>query len=219
VSAEVQVARCPCGELTGYRCGLCKRCRMRQFGQSTRKYQWTPDLREELKRAYRGRGSELSAALGRLASKTKWPRHALKYEAIRLGIVFADPRRFWRSEEVEYLAERLGSVGIRQVAKHLRRSVSSVEAKADRLGLSCRVREGYNMADLAQVFGVSRHQVQSWLRRGLFGRIEQVQGNRVTEASVVRFLRKYPLDYSLRRIDEEWFKGLMFGYLADEGKV
>ena len=38
----------------------------------------------------------------------------------------------------------------------------------------------------------------------------RVQQGRVTEPSIIKFLREHPEEYRLSRVDEAWFKGLLF---------
>jgi hypothetical protein len=209
VTREVQVGLCPCGELTGYKEGLCSACRMREFGQARRKYHWTPELHAMLKRAYCGKRPDLSRALDALARRTGWPRYIFKTEAVKLGITAARPHRAWIQSEIDYVAERIGVVSVRQIAKRLRRSVVSVQSKAEALRLSRRPHEGYNMADLQRAFGVHANTVRRWMERGLFGKIHDVIGHRVNEQNVILFLRKYPYEYDLRRIDKEWYRSFV----------
>jgi hypothetical protein len=190
---------------------------MRQFGQGKRKYHWTPELHGMLKRAYCGNKPQLGRALDALMKKTGWPRHALTYEAIRLGIVTADHRRPWTLQEIVYISERLPSDGIKRVAKALKRSVGSVQAKAERISISSRVSEGYTIADLSLVFGEHCHKIARWMDRGLFGRVQELSGRRVGERAVAEFLRRHHCEYDLRRIDGDWFKAMVFGYLAEYG--
>jgi transposase-like protein len=216
LDGRAQVGLCECGDLTGYRSGLCARCRMKALNQDRRKYRWTPELREELRRAYRqANKATITAALDRLEGMTGWPRKTLTDEARKLGIATRGRARGWTDEEVEYLRERAGAESVYRLARKLKRSVWAVRGKAQRIQWSLRVREGYNMQDLERAFGVDYGKVASWMRRGLFGRSRQLQGLRVSEASVIRFLRDHSAEYELRRVDEEWFKSMTFGYLSD----
>lgn len=202
--------RCECGEMVEGAGEMCRRCRGRKFGQARRKYKFTVELREELRRVYTGNKREITDGLSRLVARTRWPRHAFKYEAIRLGIVTNDHRRAWLRDEIEYLSERIGTVKVTTIAKHLRRSVESCIAKVERLHLSRRPREGYNAADLALAFGVHHQVISRWMDRGLFGRVSRNGGKRVAETSVMRFLRRHVHEYDLRRVDQVWFKSMIF---------
>lgn len=191
-------------------------CRGRALGRAKRKYHFTPELLEELFRAYCGNKRELSAALDVLQRKTHWPRWAFKLEARRRGWITADHRRPWTREEIERLREMLGTRPVKAIARALGRSPESVEAKAEKLRLSRRVREGYTIEDLAQCFGTYRAKVRHWIERGLLGRpVRNGIAVRVHERSVLRFIREHAAEYDLRRVDQTWFKGMVFAPWGD----
>jgi hypothetical protein len=48
--------------------------------------------------------------------------------------------------------------------------------------------------------------VKKWIKMGWV----RLQDNRLTEASVAKFLRDHPDEYKLNRVDEAWFKGILF---------
>jgi DNA-directed RNA polymerase specialized sigma24 family protein len=191
-------------------CGACRECRMREFGQARRKYHFTEELRDELRRVYCGNRAEIAAGLDRLMRRTGWPRHAFIFEASRLRIATRQ-RRIWSAAETEYLAEHLGQVSVTQIARNLGRSVQSIESRAERLRFSRRAAEGYTAEDLQRVFGASYYTVRRWMERGLLGKIHDVQGRRVTTENVLRFARKHPHEYDLRRVDQTWYKAMLFG--------
>jgi hypothetical protein len=158
-----------------------------------------------------GGKAELTAGLDQLQRRTGWPRSALKLEAKRLGITSSDHRRGWTREEVEYLREEIGTSTPTKIARRLGRSVESVIAKAERMRLSRRAQDGYNVADLALAFGVHHRVVQRWMDRGLLGRVMRNCGKRVAEDGVMRFLTRHIHEYDLRRVDQVWFKSMVFG--------
>jgi hypothetical protein len=49
------------------------------------------------------------------------------------------------------------------------------------------------------------------MERGVFGQVKDVQGYRVSEKAVVKFLIEHPDKYDLRRVDQGWFKAVLFG--------
>lgn len=109
----------------------------------------------------------------------------------------------------------------RQIARKPKRSTMAVTVKADWLKVSIRIREGYKISDLAEVFGVHHHRVETWARRGLLGKAHRLGGDqgdiRFTEANVVRFIREHPREYHLGRVHRVWFKAMIFGYPAECG--
>jgi hypothetical protein len=176
-------------------------------------------MTEELRETYLARNKrELSKGLRKLEARYKWPGHAFRAEASRLGLSQGGHRRGWTAAEEDYLRERVGIVNVGKIARSMKRTVLSVECKADKLQLSVRVREGYCVADLCEVFGAHYSTVRSWMRRGLFGKVkEEGISLRVAERDVHRFLRTHAREYDLRRVDQVWFVAMVFGHLAGRG--
>jgi hypothetical protein len=128
--------------------------------------------------------------------------------AQEMGLSFN--RREWTAEEDGFLADHIGILTARVIAARLKRSMGSVRDRASHLALSARVQEGYNISDLAGVLGVGAPTARGWMRRGLLGAVREREGLRVSEDAVVRFLRRYPGEYDLRRVDQTWFKSMVF---------
>jgi hypothetical protein len=183
-------------------------------GLNHRKYFWTDELREDLRAAYAaGNKTRLTAGLDKLNKRVpKWPRSALKYEARRLGIETADHRRPWTKEEQTYLEDSLGVVSIKGIARHLKRSHESVASRADKLGLSRRAKEGYDISDLAALFGATYPEIKRWMDRGYLGKVHENIGNghRVMPENVRRFAERHIHEYDLRRVDQLLFKLMIF---------
>lgn len=191
--------------------GLCRDCRCRGLGQARRKYFFTPDLLDTLQLAQAGKKPEITARLDALCGKTGWPRHAFQAEAARRGWTRSGSRP-WQPEELEYLLEKLGTFCVKRIARKLRRSAESVESKAEKLHLSRRLREGYNLADLGECFGEHHFKIRRWADRGLLGKVHAHGGEqRVAERNVVRFINRHASEYDLRRVDQVWFKAMVFG--------
>jgi hypothetical protein len=68
------------------------------------------------------------------------------------------------------------------------------------------VSTNYSQQDLEQLLGVGRSRVCQWIKNGWL----QLLNGRVTEKSVAKFLRLHPEEYQLSRVDEAWFKGMLF---------
>lgn len=180
-----------------------------------------PHVLEELRAAYVGGLREVSANLNRIAAQTGIPKKRLQYHARRHGWHCQTERRPWKPAELEYLQEKLGSVSLTQIARGLKRSVISIQVKAMRLKRSLRLTAGYNVSNLADVFGVHHTRVESWARRGLLGKQHGRTGHggniRFTEANVIRFIRSHACEYDLGRVDQTWFKSMVFGSLSGFG--
>ncbi len=182
-----------------------------------RKYEFSAELLDELQRAYCVRSKrELTAALDRLERMVGWPRWTFIVEAKRRGWITADHRREWTAEETARLREMMGRRSVKAIARALGRTHESVKSKACALELSARVREGYTIEDLVQCFGTRRGKVRHWIERGLLGRVTRNGIEvRVSERFVARFIREHAAEYDLRRVDQCWFKGMVFAPLGD----
>ncbi|MBM3774839.1 MAG: hypothetical protein FJW37_06690 [Acidobacteria bacterium] len=191
---------------------------MRAIGQEREKYAFTAELVDDLRRAYDRRNRRhLSRSLDRLVRRTGWPRHAFTAEARRRGWSTQE-RRPWTERELRYLREHAAGAPLPAIARKLRRPVESVRSKADQLALARRVGDGYTISDLQTVFGVTSEKVRLWLGRGLFGAVHEGRhATWVTSRHVIRFLRKHPSEYDLRRVDQAWYKGMLLGELAGYG--
>jgi hypothetical protein len=122
-----------------------------------------------------------------------------------LGLSFCSKRR-WTDDEIESLCEASGTVSTSHIAKRLGRTYYSVRAQITKMGLTARVSADYSQQDVEQLLGVGRKRVCQWINHGWL----QLLNGRVTERSLARFLRVHPEEYRLSRVDEAWFKGILF---------
>jgi DNA-binding CsgD family transcriptional regulator len=124
--------------------------------------------------------------------------------AAALGL--GQSRKRWSESEVEVLSEAAGRLSKAAIAKKLNRTYWSVKAEFSKLELQSRLRDGYSQGDVAYLLGASPRSVRKWVRSGWL----RLQGSRITEASLSRFIRTHAEEYQLSRVDEAWFKGLLF---------
>jgi len=186
---------------------LCHSCRMRSRPAAGRKFIWTIELDSILCRAYRNAHTrvELSTNLNNLQKSTGFTRNVILDRAVQLGLAFST-RRPWTAEEMQILEERAGQFTPKALAAKLNRTHASVKAKMKERGLSARVSEGYTQNDLRQLLGVSMRSMEKWLSLGWLRVVQE----RIPEATVIRFLRLHSEEYHLGRVDQAWFKGLLF---------
>ncbi len=187
--------------------GLCHRCRVTGRQNPNKRFCWTTDLDNALARAYRSACTrrELSSNLSHIQRLSGFTRVVILSRAAVLGLSFA-VRRPWTETEIESLREDLGTRSQSQIAKRLGRTYYSIKAQVARMALSARVSTDYSQQDVQQLFGVGRKRVCQWIRN----RWLHLLGGRVTERSLERFLRLHPDEYQLSRVDEAWFKGMLF---------
>jgi hypothetical protein len=86
-----------------------------------------------------------------------------------------------------------------------------VKHRGEALQISQRPRQGYCLKELCEAMGVGPAIVSGWLRRGLLGKVRKHGGLRASDEAVEAFLRRFPAEYDMRRVAQEWFKGVIFG--------
>jgi hypothetical protein len=203
------MAKCKqCGGIKAGKDGRCNSCRLSKHNKDRRKYHWTPALLAELEACYSGARCQVTDRLTELQRKTKWPRWALINEAAARAIRFT-VRQPWLPEEDAALLELAGTAPPGEIARRTGRTRKAVERRAERLGASRRP-EGYTVAELMGVLGAEKKPTISMIRAGMFGQACG-RGGRVSEAAVMQFLARHPHAYDLRKVDQVWFKSLMFG--------
>jgi len=192
--------------------GLCRRCWVASIRARRATRLWTPAIHTELRLAYaQPTKTACSAALTQLQTRTGWPRHAFVAEARRLNIV-REIRRPWTQAEDRILENALGESSAAQIARRLNRSVESVQARAALLDLSSRVRAGYAIKDLRDILGAPYARVREWIDAGLLGEAKATPtGLRITDESLVRFIRQNISLLDLRRTDQTFLKGILNG--------
>jgi hypothetical protein len=189
--------------------GLCMACRM----DKRRKYVWTPALDAELRTIYATTNSRasLSAALRAFKTRMGWPRGPIAIRAVELGITVI--KKYWSPAELEFLRQNAGRRSMYFITAKLKRSMQGVRCQLQRMGLPTRFEDGYSISALAEVFGVSNRTVARWISR----RWLRPDMGLVPETLVRKFLRQHAEEYDLRRVDQAWFKGMIFpsfGYHA-----
>lgn len=186
---------------------LCHSCRILSRQPAGRKFIWTSELDEILRRAYKNanKRQELSTNLNNFQRTSGFTRNVILSRAVQLGLSFST-RRPWTKEEIEVLEARAGQASVKALAVKLKRTHSSVKAKLKQTGLSARLGEGYTQDDLRELLGASTQSIKHWLA---WGWLRMVQG-RIPEASVLKFLRLHSEQYHLGRVNQAWFKGLLF---------
>jgi hypothetical protein len=186
---------------------LCHSCRMMGRSPAGRKFAWTSQLDETLQRAYKNAHTraELSANLSHLQRRAGFTRNVILSRAVELGLSFST-RRSWTADELRTLEDLAGRTTLKALSLKLNRTHASIKGKVKELGLSVRFNEGYSRDDLRQLLGVSARSIQSWLAAGW---LRTVRG-RIPETSVIKFLRLHSEQYHLGRVDQAWFKGLLF---------
>jgi hypothetical protein len=196
-----------CGDLSGSPGDqLCHGCRIKNRPNPKQRFSWTPDLDGQLRIAYQEARDrrELTQSLSALQKRTGFTRVVVLSRATMLGL--SSPSKRWTAGELEMLGELAGTLSKSAIARRLGRSYWSVKAQCSRLCIQSRVTSGYSRADVEYLLGVGARSIRKWIKLGWL----RVQDDRITEASMMKFLRDHPEEYRLNRVDEAWFKGLLF---------
>lgn len=166
-----------------------------------------------LRAAWRNAGDKykLTAAISDATRRIGYPRYILLLRAQRMGLTF-DTRHKWEKWEEEYLLQNAGVLSIKSMQRKLGHGWSAIASKIDSMGLRYGIKEGMSAADLATGFGVAHQTVKKWEDIGIIKRGGKGHPNpdRFSDATVRAFAAKYPDMYDLRRVDQEWYKALLF---------
>jgi len=196
----------------------CSKCRADRQRRAKLKYTWRPEFDAFLKAQYFGGLNRRFQVLNRMIRMTGLPRWYIKRQAARLGLTMKMDRRPWTQGELKLLEHLVGRVSAATIAKRLHRPESSVVNKLKRLGTSRRVREGYTMRDLEQCLGEDHHKISMWIANGwLRDRLQGTKrhggnGNdihRIREKDILNFVRNYPQEINLGKVDQLWFLDLV----------
>jgi len=197
-----------CGSVKGYpKDGLCNRCRIASRPNPNKRFLWTAEHDAALRRAYQNVSSrfELTSNIDHVQQVSGFTRCVVLLRASELGLSFCR-RQAWSAAEINIVRENLGGLSKASLARKLGRSYYSLKALCSRLNLSSRITEGYSHSELAELLGVSPKTVRKWVENGWL----LVRSGRISEQSTERFLKSYPEEYDLRRVDATWFKGMVF---------
>lgn len=210
MGAPKQYVRCQqCGRPDGW--PVSRRCMRCAHGGrfAWRKYPaWTEERDQVVREAYQAgtNKSLLSAALTRATAKLAVPRYIVRFRASELGLTH-DTRRPWTAAERAIVEQWAGSKSLPWIVRRLPgRSLTGLRAFMGNNRLRWKVEAGYSMGDVVRILGVSFLTVQKWRDSGLL----VVKAGRVSEGSLRRLVFEHPELYTLRKVDEVWFKGVVF---------
>lgn len=193
-------------------------CREKREQSSKPKYVWRAEYDAHLKAHYFGGLNRRFQVLNRMIRLTGLPRWYIKRQAARLGLTMHMDRRPWTRAEMDLLDKLVGRVTSATIAKRLRRPESSVVNKLKRMGTSRRVRDGYTMRELELCLGEDHHKIAQWIKNGwLQDRLQGTRrhdgnGNeihRIREKAILNFIRDYPQEINLGKVDQTWFLDLV----------
>ena len=147
----------------------------------------------------------LTLAINDAVRRIGYPRYIVRMRAQRLGLTF-DTRHKWEPWEERYLMQNAGVISPKRMQRALGHGWTRIEAKMASMGLRAAIREGMTVRDLCMGTGASHHTVAKWEANGWLRRY----GGRFSEATVRTFVQEHPEQYDLRKVNQEWFKALLF---------
>jgi hypothetical protein len=218
--AESGAAKCrECDDPAQGRDGLCRSCRgylsaKANFAERPgTKYVWDKKNDLHLRWCYNHTGrKELSLALTRLANELGYPKGALRRRAEQLGLTMWSHVR-WTPQEIVVLEEYAGNRTVGWITRKLKaktgigRSYNAVKCKAEQIGRSLRLVDGYTQNDLIDLLGTTHFTMRNWYGKGW---LVADDNGRVSEAQIRSFLRQHPQEWHFKRVDEAWVKGILF---------
>ena len=160
----------------------------------------------------RDRYDSRTETIDELARLLRVPRWVIRHRASRLGVTRrSEPR--WTPDDEAYLQANLRRLSVGGLARKLGRSPTAIALKAKRLGLRKR-NGGYTLRSLALGFGVEQHAVARWVREGMLTARRRNSGRErdmylISDRAVREFVRRHPLSFDVRRVDQLWFIDLL----------
>lgn len=189
----------------------CPSCRWRHRGRKPKKYVFTDEIDDRIRRTYDGRVPGRAAAIGKALG---WPAWTVKRRAGFLGITHPVNRKDWSADDEAFLLDHLGSRHVHWIAMQLGRSLASVVMKTKHMKISRAFREGYTLRELELCFGIDHRAIQGWVKDGKLA-IDRRGTDRdrdawlVTDEQILVFVRDHPMAFRLDKVDQRWFMDLI----------
>jgi hypothetical protein len=137
------------------------------FRWSLEAKQLVGDYQERIRTSLPSASTVRTRLIAQLVEVSGHPRDACLRFLRRLGAFEKRSYREWTKPEQQRLIELIDSMPVAEVARVLRRPVSSVRSMLHRLGLGVRQsREWFTLSLLAETLQISRNEVERWVARG-----------------------------------------------------
>jgi AraC-like DNA-binding protein len=134
---------------------------------SRRVYRWSKAARDLVRANINASGSELSRLVTHLVEESMNPRWACLKFARRMGVRSKRSQRLWTDAEQQRLLKLIDLHQVREVAKLLRRSESSIWHMLYRLGANAKMgKDSFTKWTLATALHVQPQKIQDWIDRG-----------------------------------------------------
>jgi hypothetical protein len=190
-------------------------------GPNGRKYIFTPQLDERIRRIYLVQpGAKTRPGIRQLAEQVGIPHWALKKRARELGLARTKERP-WSERELAILARYAWMsderIRLKLKAAGYMRSATAIHLKLRRMRFKSDP-GFYSGKGLADALGIDSHVVTRWIKAGHLRaqfrgtkRTEQQGGDiyLIREKDVRRFILQHPTEIDLRKVDQLWFLDLI----------
>lgn len=190
-----------------------------------RKYQFTAQMDEAIRRAYIERPAEGAIpGVKDLSDRWRIPTWTIKRRAGELGLTRMK-NAVWSVHEIEML-EKLAHlpcavISRKFAAQFFFRSATSIKLKIKRLKIRrSPSSDVYNVTSLADCFGVDSSTVLRWIREGILKaevlqtRADGQETRLIRERDVLAFIVENPMQFDIRKVDQIWFVDLL-----SDGKI
>lgn len=141
-------------------------------------FRWSQEARELVRANLRASGAELSLLISRLVQLSGYPRWACLRFARRMGLQSKKQLKPWTTQEQQRLLKLIDLHPVKEVAKLMRRSHSSVWHMMYRLGANAQMgKDSFTKYTLAAALQVSPQKIEDWIERGWLEAREIVAGS------------------------------------------
>ena len=172
----------PCSSSTSHDSGCASPLDRIEEDSSRREYRWSKAARELVRANISASGAELSALVTRLVEESGNPRWTCRRFVRRMGIKARRSRRSWTIQEQQRLLKLIDLYPVKEIAKLMRRSQSSIWHMLYRLGANAKMgKDSFTKYTLALALHVRPETIEGWIKRGWLKarEVELARGKRV----------------------------------------
>lgn len=177
-------------------------------GKFRNEYRWSKAARDLVRKNINAAGSEVSNLVTQLVHESGNPRWACRRFARRMGLRSRRSQRRWTVAEKQRLLKLIDLHPVREIAKLMRRSESSVWHMLHRLGANAHMgKDSFTKYSLALALHVQPQKIQDWVDRGWLRarEVEAGPGKRVIidAEEFCEFSKKHTKDVVGHRLTKE----------------
>jgi hypothetical protein len=179
-----------------------------QEGRSRRQFRWSKVTRDLVRANMNASGTELSALLTQLVEESGNPRWACRRFVGRMGVRSKRSQRLWTTQEQQRLLKLIDLHPVKEIARLMRRSQSSVWHMLQRLGANAKMgKDSFTKYTLAVALHVRPEKIEDWIARGWLKarELETERSKRVVidAEEFCEFCRKHTRDVVGNRLSKE----------------